>query len=263
MIKLDNVSIKCLGDKYYDYYDYIKDYELVTIQDLIDMISISPEDDWGNLIDSINGIKAKVIESNKEGRKPITYGVSEYEDRTLNYTDTLCTGYDLLLGSPLSGDPRFSFIKNESIADIKSDLRTTDETGENFLVAHSSMIKHEDIPEILRSLELYQKQLIRLSHETRYRDMNVFSYLIDLRKSVIREKYAQIIYFLIDNENLLWGRLTREEKRLLVDSIANDNVDLMSVHNLMIRVLGNYISLSDANKLATNDLSPLKRFLAK
>ena len=264
MIRLSNVSVKCIGDAYYEYYNIIKNMEIKTIQELIDIKDMYPEVDWSSFDAELKNILKNVEESNSKGIKPVTYTIKEYKDTTLNYTDTLCSGFELIFGCPVSRVKSYG-LDTDSIASILSDLSTTTATGENYLVSSNSSVTTEDVPKIIDAISLYREQLLRQAELTRARDINVFNYLINLRRSVVKEKYDRIINYLIEHDDFIWGSLSSSDKRLLSETKIDEyeTKETIRLRNNMIKIVSDYITAEDAEKLITGDYRPLQRFLKK
>ena len=265
MIKLENVSIDNLSLWIYapKIKKIVDEFELKSIQDLLDEIQRSPEIDWSNIEKKLNCLIKEVDKNNKKEKEPIIFNTTNYEDSTLKYTDTLNNGNILLLSSPTTENAvTYYGIKDKSIDNIKNNLLLTQPDGSNYLISYTRNISLSNIQKLIDAINMYNEQVVRQSMLTDSRDFNVFTYEQEEKKEIVRDNYADIITYLVYNTNeFVWGKVSDLQKKRYISSIINNNKIDNIIRDRMINNIANYTTLKELENYQKDNYKLLKRFI--
>ena len=193
----------------------------------------------------------------------IIYLAREYEDESLNYTDTQNMGDVLLVGSPTQNlSSRYWGLKDYTIEQLKTMLATTNQFGKNNLLTIRN-IGIKSIPAILNAIELYSSQVERQAQLTEERNINLLELDKERKLEIAEDLYSEIILYLIYNANgkLFWGELSDDQKKLFISSTINNKKLDKVIRNRMINAVANYTTLPEMEKMAEGKMKVLNRFL--
>lgn len=267
MIKLENISV----DEVVYYNEdtrikkLIKEMEVFSIKDVMDLFELYSEYDWSSVKQNIESVKKVVDKYNKRDVKPVIFPTREYEDRTLYYTDSQNSASVLLLGNPTyDGQTQYRGLNIYNIEQLKRNLMLTKKTGVNSIMFNVRNIGKDSIKNILDAIEMYTTQVERQAKLTKYRDINVFKYNSLEKKEIVNDKYKEIIEYLLENSNeLIWGKLTDRQRNFYESSILNNKKIDKLIKERMIENISNYTTLDELNDIFSNDYKVLKRFIKK
>lgn len=246
----------------------IEENNVISVQDLLDALSKYPNVDWPK-----NDIEGKFLKytnqsvnlAQKRGKEPTLYETKQYEDKSLEYNDSLNGGNILLLSAPTTEQRIvFSTLDGLSVATIKKYLSLTDRNGRNYLVSKVRTVSSNNVSRIINAINIYTDQVVRQSELTDSRCENLFTYQQDEKREIVEVKYAEIIAYLIhDTKEFIWGGLSDNQKKLYLSSVVNKRQLEGIVRDRMIDNVANYTTLPELEKVAKGDYKVLKRFIKK
>lgn len=269
MIKLDNVSVEVLTQRIMEprIEQIIYEYDIVSIQDLIDCISTYPEYDmyWDRIKDRLDSIISDVKKNNEAGKTELIFHPKEYEDASLNYTDTFNYGDKLLLSNPINtASTKFNLVSINSIDTLKRDLKLTKANGLNYLISKYPNIGINGALKIVEALDMYTEQVERQAKLLKNTDTNVFSYQYDDKKLLVQDHYPYIIDYLMESfDELIWGKLNDYQKKFYLNSIEGHNYADILIRKKMIDILTNYTTIEELEDFEKKDYKVLSRFAKK
>ena len=246
----------------------IKENNVRSVQDLLDVLPKYPNVNWPKNEHDCRFLRYtnhSVDLAQKRGKEPTLYETKQYEDKSLEYNDSLNGGNILLLSAPTTEyTVSFTTLRGLSIATIKECLSLTDREGRNFLISRIRKIGPSSIPGIISALDMYTDQVVRQSELTDSRCENLFTYQQDEKREIVEDKYAEIIAYLIhDTKEFVWGGLSDNQKKLYLSSVVNKRQLEGIVRDRMIDNVANYTTLPELEKLTKGDYKVLKRFIKK
>lgn len=265
MIKLEQISTM----------DFIRNYlsrdeqkeflkmGITNYQKLEDFFNSHPE--WKDTILERHLIKA-MRRVNDIGCKcdGVLYDIPLYSDDSLSYTDELVTGDILMLNNPWSTNRGFTAsLSNISVAEIKHRLTHLNLYFKNYFETYPSM-NATRARKVRDALYLYNAQIERQALETDRRDINLFTYMEEEKRKIIREEIKDIISWLLQytEEAFVWGKLTNPQKEKYLSALVNDFIPDEFLRDNLIEYISNYVTFSEVkNGLTSGDT--LKRFILK
>ena len=269
MLDFKNVAVGEVLSRFDPYIEkIIKENGVRSVQDLLDVLPKYPNVDWPKN-DSDGRFLKYTIQSvglaQKRGKEPILYETKQYEDKSLEYTDSLNSGKILLLSAPTTEQRIvFSTLDGLSVATIKKFLLLTDRKGNNYLVCKARTVNSNNVPKIINAINMYTDQVVRQSELTDSREENLFTYQQDEKKEIVEDKYAEIIAYLIhDTKEFVWGGLSDNQKKLYLSSVVNKRQLEGIIRDRMIENVANYTTLPELEKVTKGDYKVLKRFIKK
>ena len=269
MIKLENISVDVLSAHYYSptIDKIIEERKIKTLQDFVDEMEKSPEQfRWCHpLLDRLDKVIESMNKSNRKGKEPSTFQFKQYDDSSLQYTDSLNNGDILLLTKPTTESTvSRSGIRYRTIEQIKDYLSLTTSNGENCLVSRVRKIGPEAVSGVLTAVDMYSDQVVRQSQLTDSRDINLFTYQQDEKIEIVDDLYAKIIAYLIyDTKEFVWGELSDAQKKLYLSSIVNNRQMDQIIRDRMISNVSNYTTLPELENVAKGDYKVLQRFIKR
>lgn len=266
MITLENISALSLLEKCQDekIQKILIENQILTYQDLKDL---SEENTKIRQMfsETISRIEEFIDKSNEKGKEPQIYTESIYpSNNSLEVTDMYTKGRDLLLWNPTTEKYIKCFsIRDISIVEIKHLLSHCDVYGKNLLTRLMG-IGDINIIEILSAISMYEEQVIRQSYETKARNINLFTLNQEVKKEIVMASLRDIVDYLFDNtkEELIWGKLTEPQKRLLLSATLNNNKTDNIIRNHLVDIIANYTTLSELEEGITKTKT-LNRFIKK
>ena len=221
--------------------------------------------EWKDTILERHLIKAK-RRINDGGFKSdgVIYDIPLYSDDSLVYTDELVTGDILMLNNPWSTNRGFTnSLTNISIAEIKHRLTHLNLYLKNYFEAYPPM-NATRARKVRAALYLYNAQIERQALETDQRDINLFTYMAEEKRNLIKHEIRDIISWLVENteEAFVWGELTEPQKDKYLSALVNDFMPDVFLRDNLIEYISNYVTYSEAKNGLTNGDS-LKRFILK
>ena len=245
----------------------VKYMDCTTMEEFLFHFDEYGELDLSAIRDRIDSIKGIVRKSNEEGKEPIIYPIKSekrYKDVLGNYQDSLIKGDVLLLESPtIDQSVRYSDIHNMTIEEIVRRLLTVTPDGNNYLKESSKKLGKAKIKRIVDAINLYHEQMDRLSRFVpRSTAITMFEYQREEKRALVEEKYKAIVLRLILNTNeFVWGKLTRQEKEQLLSSINNYGYLDRFTKDRLIKNVADYTTLKELKRIEKNDYKVLQRFI--
>ena len=267
MIKYENIAAERLCVNLYDrkLNETLKSYEVKSVQDVIDLKDELRDYNWSKIDLVIKDLTKSMNLCNKRNKEPVIYETDYYEDSSLEYTDSLNKGDVLLLANPTSYiNAKYRALDNLTMAKIKDYLRLTYENGENYLYRSCRNIGEGSIPNILDAIKLYDEQVSRQAELTDSRDINVFTYQKQEKDALTKENYIDIIDYLLDTaEELVWGCLSDNQRKLYLSTIDNRRESDKKLKKRIINNISNYTTLEELEKVNRGHYKVLNRFIRK
>lgn len=202
--------------------------------------------------------------ANEKGLESLIYDVQQYDvqNRVLLYND-LNVLSNVLVTDPLQGNASyFRVLRYLSMYELKHLLSHSDGMGNNLLAKRRGMTS-EAVEEILAGLVLYDDQLKRQMKELRGSGATslVFDLNREKKKVIVDECLEEIVKYLVTNteEKLIWGDLSDEKKRLLLE-VSLNRTD--SRRDNLVQVIANYTTLGELESGVTKG-KILNRFIKK
>lgn len=176
-----------------------------------------------------------------------TYTTKGYPNDVLEYTDQPTMSSELLLDNPIFLQiTNYDLIKKLSIYELKHYLSHTNKRGSNLFVEYSKNRYQIKIENILKTISLYEEQIMNQSLETDKKEINLFTLNQEEKKKIVSEIINDIIQYLLENtKEFIWGPLTKFQKQQLIKAkqIQNENI----VHSNLIQIVTDYTTLSELN----------------
>ena len=189
--------------------------------------------------------------------------VRDYEDKSLEKTDELNYGDILLLSNP-AGYPtvRYSSLKSMTMKEIKQQLTPNDKGDIRLWVRN---VGNDKLGKITSAVDMYTEQVEKQSKLTDDRDINLFEYQSKEKKEIVEDRYAYIIAYLLctGKEELLWGSLSKAQKRLYLSSITTTDKWKRKIREGMVKYISNYTTLPELERLEKEDYKVLNKFIKK
>lgn len=269
MIELKNISARTVIP--YDAYSIKKLVEktgATSAQDVLELITKYPEYNWYKVIKMFGGVEREMNLANKRGHEPEMFYTRGYANEDLSQQDLLNYGDILLLDNPTHFKTRYKYLKDKSIAQIKTDLAHTAPNGKNYVSASNYGYRNiglDRIPRVVSLIEMYEEQIERQSHLTSERDINLFELHKDIKMDITEEMYNEIIMYLVynTNERLVWSSLSDAQKKLYLSSAINKKQEDVKTRERIKEYIANYTTLPELERVADHNLKVLKRFIVK
>lgn len=268
MIRLKNVSIEVLNADSIvpELQKTIEERNIISIEDLLNEIGRSPEINWLPIKDRLEDTLEQIKKSNLKNKEAKIYLPREYQDKSLEYTDSKNKGNVLMIWNPTARREvkpyRLSLM---SVQEIKRELSHTYASGENYFVhSRKNGLGEKYIPKVLNALDYYTEQVERQATLTPRRDINLFTYQQGEKREIVERKYAEIIAYLIyDSKEFLWGDLSEAKKKRFISSIINHQFQDENTREIMIQMISDYTTLEELERLLKGDYKVLKRFIKR
>ena len=263
MIKLSDVSTKeVLYGSEGKFLELAKSNNCYSIEDLLSLMEKCPQYNWDEVNRRISLLKPIIAKGNRNGLEPEVY---EYQNNGIELVDELNKASVLLLDNPtLELQTKYRELKEYSVAEVKRNLKLTDEFGRN-IIGRLRNIGPDSFPTIIRALEMYDEQVLRQAELTPKRNYNLFLKDKKSKNEIVEDSYSDIIMYLIYNtkERTIWGELTDPQKKLYISSAINSKKRDKIIRNRMIDIISNYTTLPELEKVADGNQKVLKRFIEK
>ena len=255
MIELKNVAVENLSYAINDLQYLINEFDIHSLQDLEDLINNRPDINFSKIQGVLERVKEDILKYNLKGKEPKIYLMHQYQDATLNYTDTLNKVDCLLLSSP-TAESIYTYcdIKNMPISDIINYLRLTTLQGDNYLTANTRKIGDRACHKLQDGIKMYHEQVERQSKLTNIRNQNLFMYQWYAKKEIVEKLYEPIITYLVENhKELVWGKLSDSQKRLYLSSLIKDNRLERMLRKRIINIVTGYTTLPEVKAMERHD----------
>ena len=267
MITLDNISLETLRISWYEetLYNRLCKQKARSVQDVINYKDTLKDDDILSDADylkrinsEIKKIKSKVERLNEKGMQLDIYETN----RDYPNTDRMNTGNILLLKNPTEDcSVRTYTLEYKSIDKIKNDLGLINENGQNYLIYSYNKIGRTYLKNILKALEMYDEQVLKQSKETDDTN-NIFMHNHDEKATIVSYNYDDIInYFVDNNKDLIWGKMTDNQKKAYLSSITRKTQSNRRIRKRIINYISNYTTLDELNNLKEDDYKVLEKFM--
>ncbi len=242
----------------------IEEHDLKSVQDLINFLVYSKSYDE-HFDESLSSIRHDMCIANRKGKEPNVYSTKEYEDKSLNNVDKYNYGDILLLSAPTGElSTRYRSLRDLSIDKIKKYLTLTDASGDNYLLRRAKNLGVNSVDNLISSIDMYSNQVVRQALLTDSKEKNIFTYQQSEKAWLVKEKYADIIAYLIYNtDELVWGKLSDTQKKLYLSSIIGSKKLDVLIKERMIDIIANYTTLPELEDVKDNNYDVLKRFIKR
>lgn len=263
MIKLSDVSAeKVLYGSEGKFLELAKSNNCYSIEDLLSLMEEYPQYNWNEVNKRISLLKPIIAKGNRNGLEPEVY---EYQNNGIELVDELNKASVLLLDNPtLELQTKYKGLKEYSVAEIKRNLKLTDEFGRN-IIGRVRNIGPNSFSTIIKALKMYDEQVLRQAELTSKRNCNLFLKDKKSKNEIVEDSYSDIIMYLIYNtkERTVWGELTDPQKKLYISSAINSKKRDKIIRNRMIDIISNYTTLLELEKVTDGNQKVLKRFIEK
>lgn len=270
MIKYENIAAETIYRGIFDsnFYAIISDYNVKTVQDIINLIDLGIFEDYQlqKINSKIERVTKAMNKANNKEKELVIYDVGTYEDTDLEYTDTQNNGDILLLANPTSySSPRYVSLKRVSLSKIKDYIGLTTENGDNYLCCNSRNIGKETLSNVLEAIKMYNEQVERQAQLTKKRDINVFMYQKEEKTLLANDNYIDIIDYLLDTaeEELIWGKLSDNQRKLYLSTIDKNSESDKRIKSRIIDYVSNYTTVDEMEKINSGYYKVLNRFIRK
>lgn len=269
MIEFKNVSARTVIP--YDAYS-IKELAEKTgatsVEDVLKLMDAYPEYFWFDVMKRFSEVEKEMNLANKRGHQPEMFYTKGYNAENLSQQDLINYGDILLLDNPTYFKTRYKYLKDKSIAQIKTDLAHTAPNGKNYVSSSNCGYRNvgpDRIPRLVSLIEMYEEQIERQSRLTSERDINLFELHKDRKMDIAEEMYNEIIMYLVcnTNERLVWNALPDAQKKLYLSSAINKKQEDVKTRQRIKEYIANYTTLPELERVADHDLKVLKRFIVK
>lgn len=263
MITLDNISLERLNIKTYEpkLYKLICQFGSQSVEDAVKIAKILyDESDLKRVCLRAKEISKRVDDLNKKKKKLDVYKTKRYY--FADCTDRKNNGNLLLLKNPTKKfSSRYSSLSDKSISKIKSDLGLMTEYGDNYALFSYRSIGRNEIKNILKALKMYDEQVLKQSNLTDDQS-NIFIFNHDEKADIVSDNYENIInYFVDNNKDLLWGKMTDNQKRLYLSSVTKKTIDDRLTRKNIINYVANYTTLDELENIEKDDYKVLTKFM--
>lgn len=269
MITLNDISAKeVLFRSDPEILKLVEEKGATSAEDVLKLMSEYPQYPWVNTLRTIVNTSEIMERANSKRNEPEQFFSKEYSDPSLDYQDTINKGNILLLDNPTHYQTRHQKLVFKPIKEIKIDLAHTAPDGRNYISANNrqyKLIGPSELPKIALAIAMYQDQIERQAKLTSDRNINLFYLDSDAKKDIVKQKYSEIVNFLIYNaeSRMVWGELTDLQKKLYIHSTFSNSQDAQTTKNKMITYISDYTTLPELEKVADNNYKVLKRFIIK
>lgn len=232
-------------------------------QKLEDFIIENPGWEFSKTGEHLKKVKERYLASDQEVERTI-YTIPTYTDSTLSFTDELVKGDSLLVYNPTSATRCMADnLGRISVSEIKHRLTHLNVYLRNLMEVYQNMSPAR-AKVVQRAIYLYNEQIERQALETNERDINLFTYMYDERKEMVREQIDEVIeWFLVNNiEETIWCKMSDNQKRKFANAINGKLKVDVELREELVNIIAKYVSVSEAiGDLAEGDT--LKRFVLK
>ena len=275
MIKLENVHKNRVIDETTskDILYIIEINNATSIEDIIKLRYQYPQLNWNDTSEKLIEIANEIYNNNHQknikyiNKNPKIYTFEPYKDKRLNETDKLVKGSELIMNPTTWENGSICKISWLTIKEIKEYLAHTDEYGKNYLeykIRSRRGVVNNQIEWILHVLAVYENQVIAQSKLTDKENIDLFHYHTKEKKDIIKNKYKDIINYLLDkNEYLEWGTLTDAQKKKLISTIINNRREDKEIKERVTTLIANYTILPELEKITTKPDVALKKLIKK
>lgn len=236
---------------------------LVDYQKLEDFIVKNPGWKFSKAGEHLKKVKERFLASDQDAERTI-YTIPTYSDPALSFTDEFVKGNSLLVYNPTSATRCMAdHLGRISVLEIKHRLTHLNVYLRNLMEAYQNMSPAR-ARVVQRAIYLYNEQIERQALETNERDINLFTYMYDERKEMVREQIDEVIeWFLVnDIEETIWCKMSDTQKRKFANAINGKLKVDIELREELINIVAKYVSVSEAiGDLAEGDT--LKRFVLK
>ena len=260
MITLDNISFERLNIGIYEpeLYELVCQMGSKSVKDAIKNAKIFyDESNLKRVCLRAKEISKRVDDLNKKNKKLDIYKTNRYA--FANYTDRRNIGSVLLLQNPTS--VKYSPLSYKSISKIKDDLGLMTEFGDNYALFSYRSIGRNKVNNIIKALEMYDQQVLKQSELTDDQS-NIFIFNHDKKATIVSQNYEEIINFFVDNnEDLLWGKMTDNQKKLYLSSVTKKTLNDIVLRKRIINNIANYTTLDELENIEKDDYKILTKFM--
>jgi len=212
----------------------------------------------------LESVERDLVFYNRKGKEAEIYKTLGYPEGELYIADKETLVSSLMLWSPTSSRYlNYLSLHNKSIEEVKYLLAHTRSNGDNCLLSYRG-VGRDNIGKIVEAISGYEEQVIRQSHETDKRDINLFSYNRDEKREIVRQELVQIILYLLDNtsEEFIWGKASDAQKRILRSCVIDSVEKAQIVRSHLEDMIVDYTTLSELENGITKS-KVLNRFIKR
>ena len=195
--------------------------------------------------------------------EPIIFDVPVYSDELLNKTDAMVSGDVLVLANPTSATRYLNdLLANNTVAQLKHKMSHVDANFQNYLTRINQMVKRA--PKVVSAILMYHEQIERQALETSRRDINLFTYMQEEKRELVRKDITDIIVWLLENtkEEFIWGDLSETQKKKFLSAVTRSFKPDIYLRENLIQMIADYTTMSEIEKGLTEG-DTLKRFIVK
>jgi len=137
-------------------------------------------------------------------------------------------------------------------------------TIQNALIANIKNFGLKDAIKVKFAIDFYEEQVIRQAQEAELKEgINYFDLNMKEKELIIRDKYKEIIEYIVFNANTcVWGELTKAQKILMLKSIDGHTSDYEIIRNNFVNIFRDYTTLLELDNTNINP-KVLQRFIVK
>lgn len=231
-----------------------------TVADLEKLFSLYPhtneEKILGYIITEVNKSLNRV---NKREKEVSTYDYYEYSSDLLRETDKLNLTNVLMLDSPSSICYSHRILKNLTIEELKTNLKLCNRYGKNMIESFPGF-GETFMKVIIKSLDLYSKQIEENAKLTDRRDINLLLLDYDEKRELVESYYETIIDYFMHVDKTIWGNITDRQKQKLFASISCELKVCMETRERMSEFMTYYLTLEDLNDIKNGNVLSLSKF---
>ena len=265
MIKLDEVAVEELGARFYskDVQDLIELKGIITSEDLVNEMNENNDPAFLDVKKRLAKVINSINYSNQKGKEPnISYPIP-YLMWGLDYNDKMNNGDVLLLSNPTTEySVRHINLYNMPINKIKRYLSLSSTDGTNYLIKKVRNIGESSLSRVADAIDRYTIQIMFQAKQTDRRDINLFNYDKYYKRQLTEQLYADIIAYIVEEaDELIWGKLTPQQKEKLVSSIVNDKEIDLIIRRRMINIISNYSTASELHEIPHGNYKVLDQFI--
>lgn len=188
-----------------------------------------------------------------------------FDDKTkkaLEFTDQTTNARNLIMNRDLIDKDRI--IERLSIYELKQSLSICLCEEKNISINKMLGFDYEDIPEIIRAIRFYERQVIRQLCETDEvtEKTNVFNTNHNTKFRLVELNIFNIIDYLTKKEGkFVWGTMDEKQKSTLIRIVMFNEMS-PDIKNIFIETIANYTCLKDYPNYLVRKKA-LDRFLIK
>jgi len=221
----------------------------------------------------INEIEKRIKKLNNSSKEAPLYEFDSYQNSgfnedILNQTDKFVIGENLIIHNPLIPHSTFCLELNEiSIYTMKSllGLYSIERVPTGLDNAFTNSIKNFGVERtrlVVESIRFYEEQIIRQANLYPDDGRNLFFIDFVEKMQMVDEQLDEIINYLVNNDHFVWGSISPQQRKYLLECNIRKMEKLRLVREKLIRMICNYVTIEET-KSGLVKTRTLDRFILK